>query len=424
MELLTLDTNYQPLNLVENFESLIWTERYTQAGDFELKSSNINEIVGLMPLESCVTLRNSTVPMVVESYKLENPKNERPTITVSGRSFETVLERRGSVNALAPSTIRSAWLIEAARPSDAAYLAMRIVIGDAARYRNSVLMLPAVSPAVSANDAIPELLTPLPLDYVDVFNAVSYNSASVYGVGEVVKSAGYLWKAKVSGGLPTPSMSGSGAAAWTRMEAIQSYEIKPQNLYGTILELLQMNYRGIKAVRPAIGGNKITVEIYNGANLTGAGDNSDPNVRFVIDAKFDQMDSATYLLSQQASTNVAYSYGSNGAQTVLKTTAVEPSGLARRVLIVDNSGDDTVTSTDIRRTRALIELYKYNATALFDGEVAEQIATGYNKDYFLGDIIKLVGEYGLEQNVRVVEFIRSQDNTGEKAYPTFEAVNE
>ena len=126
--------------------------------------------------------------------------------------------------------------------------------------------------------------------------------------------------------------------------------------------------------------------------------------------------------------NVGYIYGPNGATLVLKNVVdanhPEPSGLDRRVLIVDETSDETLNSSSIRQSRGLIELYKFNPTALFDGEIASQIAAGYNRDYFLGDILLLVGEYGLSERARVTEFIRSSDSSGETAYPTLEAIGE
>lgn len=362
MELLSLNDEFQPEYLVENYESLVWSERYARSGDFELISQNIAEAVSAMPLDSYVSLRDSTVPMIVESYKIRKPPRDQASITIKGRSFETVLERRASVNTPLPAiTGRVPWMISADKESDAAYKAMRVVLGDIDR---GVAGLGAISPAVSALDAIPEIDLTLPNDYSTL--------------------------------------------------TTNNYEIKPSDLYTLVMEMIDANHRGIKSVRPAVGGTKVGVEIYNGADLTET---------FVLDARFDQMDDATYLLSDQGSANVAYVFGPDGAQAVLKTAAPEPSGLARRVLVLDLTSDTTVDSA-VRQSRGLIELYKYNATALFDGQVAIQVAEGYNKEYFLGDILKLTGEYGLSQNVRVAEFIRTSDASGEKAYPAFEAVSE
>lgn len=363
MELMTM-SNLQPDRFVENYRSLIWAERYAKAGDFELVSDNVFETINLLPLETMVCLRESTVPMVVEMHKITKPLRGAPTLSVIGRSFETVLDRRAATNTLPPDIGRIPWTIQAEKEADAAYQAMRIVLGDIERSQEGNVVLSEVSPAVSPLDAIPEIDLILPADY----NAGTTNS----------------------------------------------YEIKAQDLYVTVMELISTNHRGLKAVRPTPTGTKIGIEIYNGADLT----------EFVqIDARFDQFDNATYLLSKAGSKNLAYVYGPTGSEQILKTQAPEPSGLERRVLIVDQSSDTTASLPDVRRTRALVELYKQNHTALFDGEIAQKIAARYNVDYHLGDIIKLVGEYGLSQNVRVAEFIRSSDSSGVKAFPTFEAID-
>lgn len=363
MEILTLDGSLQPIGIVENYQSAIWTERYDKNGDFQITSNNPADLISRLPLESFVSLRESTVPMVVEAHKIEKQSGSAPLLTAVGRSFETVLERRASVNALPSASQRPAWTINAAKESDAAYLAMRTVLGDIARAQNGVNILPGLSPAVSLNDAIPQITLTLPADFSTATNKL--------------------------------------------------FEIKAADLYSTVMELINANHHGLKAVRPGPGSTQAGIEIYNGADLTNT---------VVFNARFDQFDKSTYLLSYQGSANVGYVYGPTGSDAVLKNSGAEPSGLSRRVLIVDATGDSNVSSSAIRVSRGLVDLYQNNATALFDGEVAEQVAAGYNTSYFLGDILRLDGEYGLSEFARVTEYIRSSDATGQKAYPAFEAV--
>lgn len=392
MELMTLNSSFQPDKLIENYEALIWTERYAKNGDFELTSTNIKETIKALPLESYVSLRETTVPMVVEQHKIKKSLQGAPIITITGRSFETVLERRASVNEeLGPA--RVPWTINAAKESDAAYDVMKRVLG-----------LDPFGDPVSPLDAIPEINLIEPIDYragiPDWHGAVTYNQY------DIVRYTGLFYVAtSLADNLnKTPSTN---PTYWYAI----NYEIKPAYLYTTVMELVNTNHHGLKSIRPYAGGNQVGIEIYNGADLTGS---------MVFDARFDQIDDATYLLSKQGSTNVGYVYGAGGSDLVLKTSGPEPSGLARRVLLVE---DESANTSDLRHSRGLIELYKYNATALFDGQVAIQVAQGYNTEYFLGDILKLTGEYGLSQNVRVAEFIRTSDATGEKAYPAFEAVD-
>lgn len=367
MELFTLDpSTYQPKKLVENYKSLIWTERYSQNGDFEVQGNNIQELMTLLPKETPCAIRESDVPMMIEDHEFDEDRDGIPFIKITGRTFETVLERRGSVNTPLPlTTTKGVWTVAADKESDAAYKVLRLVIGDIQRLPS----LPAIAPAATPLDALPMLNPVLPADY---------------------------------------------ATGTTN-----TYEVKFQNLYRTVMEFISINYHGLKAVRPLTPtDNQIDIEIYNGANRT---------TTVVFDAVFDAFDKQKYLLSSRGSANVGYVFGAGvtgGGEIVAKTAGPVPAGLDRRVLVLDGTSDAAFASPEGRKTRGLVELYKYNATALFSGEVAEQVADDYNTKYFLGDIIRLNGKYGLGANVRVAEFIRSFDATGEKAYPAFEEVVE
>lgn len=379
MELVTLDstegssTLFQPMKLIENYESLIWTERYWSCGDFELTSTDISGAMKQLPLESYVSLRESTVPMIIESYKISEPKGKAKSITIKGRSLESVLERRASVFTLTPQATdptqstppRRLQRLWGDKQSDVAYKAMRMVLGDIARSN-----LPAANP-VNPADRIPELNLPLPTDY--------------------------------STGTST------------------EYEVKAGNLYTVVLELLEANRHGIRAIRPPAAAAKTTVdlEIYNGADLRESA---------VFDARFDEFDDATYLLSYQGSTNVAYIYGPNGASSRNKNTGPEPSGLNRRVLLVDEMGNAALNSDAVRQNRGLVELYKNNAIAVFEGEITEATSL-FNKPiaeggYGLGDIVSFNANHGLTRPMRVAEFIRTSDTSGEKAYPAFQVIDE
>lgn len=429
MEFWTLDETFQPFEVVGNYQSLIWTERYEKAGDFQAVSSDIKYLIDILPLETYVTLRETTVPMKVEVHKIEKKKNQAPVLTITGRSVEACwLELRASVLTPAqfppsgtgfPTTgsSRPEAKIKAWREADAAWELMRQVLGDVDRYKNGTLVGNAKNPAVDVKDAIPELDMVVPADY----RQVPWSSTYTYpGAGYVVYEGGvYYTSTALSNNVgKEPSAN---PTYWTvTAEAlalsatpIPDVVIPAGNLYATVMSLLAPNRRGLKAIRPGPNSAKISIEIYNGANLTST-------VSF--DARLGAMDEATYLLSHLGETNVAYVYGPNGSDKVLKTSAPEPSGLARRVLLVDSNSDTTINTSAARQSLGLVELYKNNATALFGGSVADIFSSGYNETYFLGDILTLVGEYGLSQSVRVAEFIRSDEITGERAYPTFEAV--
>lgn len=441
MELHKLSSTFQPDDVIDDtrYESLIWTERYATAGDFELVSSDISRCMRMLPLESYVSLKESTVPMVVESHKIVKAKNSVPKIEVRGRSFETVLERRGSVNTLPDGSARQAWTLDLAKSSDAAWVAIRTVIGDPVSHTvgaggvgSGSVVVGSVDPAITSFDYIPEISLVLPTDYASP-NVSEYVVGPAYALGAQVKMTTgtapnqivKIYRSRTANNAAIPY---EGSPVWEYLGTVTKFEIKAGNLYSTAIELIQANHHGLKAVRPPNGSAKTTVdiEIYNGADITAT---------TVFDAKFDQFDDATYLLSAQGSTNIAYVYGGGtgapaGGTSVRKNEVGDsPSGLNRRVLVVDEQSDTTLNSPAIRKSRGLVELYKNNAIAIFDGELAKQFADKYNQEvnsggYSLGDIIQFNGDYGLSRKVRVVEFIRTHDATGESAYPAFEVIEE
>ena len=63
-------------------------------------------------------------------------------------------------------------------------------------------------------------------------------------------------------------------------------------------------------------------------------------------------------------------------------------------------------------------------TETFSGEVDYTTMYSYKKDYYIGDIVQLINEFGISRAVRITEYIRSEDNSGNKSYPVFEVVEE
>ena len=56
----------------------------------------------------------------------------------------------------------------------------------------------------------------------------------------------------------------------------------------------------------------------------------------------------------------------------------------------------------------------------FAGTVEPDINYKYKKDYNLGDIVKIINEYGLSAKARITEVIESWDESGYTCIPTFD----
>jgi hypothetical protein len=357
MELAVLNENFKRMRPVENWSSLTWAERYSSAGEFELVSHNIEEMLTLLPKRTdgepdvLVAIEDSDVPMIVEDHKIETPKNSPPKITISGRAFESVLDRRQAIRAVTSGVKRAEWIIDAAPTSAvAAYEVIKAIVVDG---------------QATPLDIIPEI---------------------------------HLLNAVVDAGVG------------------QKYPVEPKELYAWVLETLTLGKFGLRSALSPVLVNQILVEIYKGV---------DRRTTVVFDVALEQFDDAAYLFSKKGSKNTIITATTNGMEFSNRGSAA--SGLARRVGYQDISSEVTVPAgadlTNLTVNKGKVALADLLPTALFSGGVAADLGAGYNDIFRLGDIVTLQGEFGLSEDARIAEFIRTDDQTGQKAYPTFEAVN-
>jgi hypothetical protein len=166
-------------------------------------------------------------------------------------------------------------------------------------------------------------------------------------------------------------------------------------------------------MRPNFSGSAVGIEIYTGTDRSDA---------IIFDATRDLLDDGKYLFSKVGSATDAYLLGPTSAVKMAKGDGA--SGLERRVILVDGSTSG-VESTDALTNEGARALSTAHETALFDGSINQDLSPyTYNVDYFLGDIVLTQGDYGLETKSRITEYIRSEDATGSKSYPTLTAIQQ
>lgn len=94
MELIVLDTSLKMLSVLDTFESLIWTERFSAYGDFEVYTSINDSVLEILKDDYYLWLKESDQTMIVEDRKIESDAENGNHFTVTGRSLESILERR------------------------------------------------------------------------------------------------------------------------------------------------------------------------------------------------------------------------------------------------------------------------------------------------------------------------------------------
>lgn len=79
------------------------------------------------------------------------------------------------------------------------------------------------------------------------------------------------------------------------------------------------------------------------------------------------------------------------------------------------------TYTNMLISRGKKEMMKVNEEAeVYEGEADNTREYVYNRDYLIGDIVEIINEYGIESLVEVTEMVLSHSDGGETLVPTFE----
>lgn len=94
MEIRVMDTNFVDVKLIDEYESMIWTDRYNTSGDFELYMPMDISILDYIKEDYYLWCSQSEHLMIIEDIKIKSDVEEGNKIIVTGRSLEQMLDRR------------------------------------------------------------------------------------------------------------------------------------------------------------------------------------------------------------------------------------------------------------------------------------------------------------------------------------------
>lgn len=356
MDIWVLDKEFNVLDpIIDQYDSLIWTDRYNSYGDFELCTFPDRTIFDLLQKGRYLWIGSSEHTMIVEDIETITDSEEGNTIKFTGRSLESILYRR--------------------------------IIWSHAVFSGTV------------KDIIKQLLDE---------NVISPSDANR-------KIPNFVFQDTALKTMPS-----------TKIE-VQFYG---SYLYESIESLCKEYNLGFKVILS--DDNQFVFSLYEGTDRSY---DQFENVNVVFSPQFDNLVDTNFVSSDKDYKNVALVAGEGEGDDRKTTTVTEGSkvysGLDRREMFVDardisSTVEDTTLSADEytkllvqRGNEKLSEAIVYNC---FEGEIDSEQTFRYGVDFFSGDIIQLVDEYGNESKSRVTEVIISQDETGTKVYPTIESI--
>lgn len=387
MDLYTLNENFLARDVIDEYVSAIWTERYTDAGDVRLiYPASIRQIDRLKP-GTYLGLRGSQEVMEIKSQSIEDG-----LVTAVGKSLLTFLDER------------YVWFfILAADDKIADYSDATRVPGA---FISEVVRRFAIAP------------TPFPSGYQTTL--------------------GMQWDLETIPNLSLGEIDASGTA-----KLLQA-PIGP--LLTAIQPVAEQNNVGIRlyvASADPVTGYSLKFDTYQGQDRT-SGQTENPLLR--LSPNMETLSGIKEVNSLDGYKNVVYVMYQGNLSVHYEDPDHIPEGMNRRVLVVNAEGAPipnskyTVTSptgsgqtyvrtyvgpADVaafREQTARNALANHNLIHAIDGQTSPENDFTFGVDYQLGDLIELQSFTGKISKARITEYIRSEDQQGEREYPTISVV--
>lgn len=374
MEFMVLDKNYDGIAMIDTFTSAIWTVRYDEAGDFEIYTPVRLDYIQVMQIGNYLWNRDSDRLMVIETVEIETDAEEGPQLIVTGRSLESILDRRIVTSSRNFSGNLQSVLF--------AIIQNEVISSDETR------QIPGFSLKASSDSRITSV----------TISELSIRGENVYDVVCSLCQANKIgWRIlpKGAGGFEFELYAG--------VDRSYAQSVNPYVTFSPSFEnLLNSNYiKSFKSYKNsiyAVGTYQKEVILQNKYK--------DDNGEWVVEEQttYEETEVVTWQYSETAT----------------------PSGLTRREMFVDNGGvndgeqgGEYATWNAVNKEKAIAELGEHQTTTAFEGELEATRQYIYGEDFNIGDIVQVENEFGITGTVYISEIVFSQDANGVTITPTF-----
>lgn len=359
----TLPTKFEQAEIVNGIKTKMWIERYREEGAFTFTGPVSSGLREMLPIGTFISHIDTAEVMVVENHEINDNQGKESDIVVTGRGYETILDHRvaGNNKDYAAASAANQMMIHGGYSATPDY-----TWNQAVHMVNDHIYAPFLA-AYDVGNSIPNLA---------IYSAVS---------------------------------SIAGAVSEQRI-----VDMAP--LHKALKKLLEIDDLGIKVVRPSVGIIDLALLVHTGTDRSAT-------VTFEYDVG--EVIQADYFWSGLPF-NAAVVYGKYLELFVVGSST----DYNRRVMMVDasdldNSYSTVPPATDIppikaaMQQRGLSAIAMQKSVAITKAEISKQATKQvYRKDYNLGDLVTVNGDYNETSIMRVSEYVEIEDDTGKSSYPT------
>lgn len=434
MEIYTLNSLLQRVDVIDVFESMIWTERFSSWGDFELYLISTPEMRRLLPAGTRLAMSHSYRVMTVELVEDSTDADGRDILKVSGRSLEAILDDRVARNTFASLEAVPKWELTGT-PGNIVRKIFNDICRDNSNFPDDeipFLVTGSLFPAGSI--AEPSEVITIELELGTVYEAIK-EICDVYDLGfRLVRN---FDKSQLYFDIYT----GSDRTTFQSTLAPVVFAPNLDNLTNTTAVTSIGDYKNVAYVFHPFGtqivtadGTSVEVEGFERRVLmVNASDIDIPERPYTIteaqqkaiknanalSTSLDKQRSALNKLSQKQrltsedNTILTQIAGSSSLSATDKTNL----NAARNVSWSYNATETAAVNAKMV-LRGKEELAKHRQVSAFDGEIPSNSPYPYEIAYRLGDLVEMRNIDGVTNQMRVTEQIFVSDAQGERAYPT------
>lgn len=379
MEFYTLNSLFQKDGVVDKFRSAIWTERFTVLGDTELIVDPTAENIAKLEEGKFLSLVGTDEVAVIDTALVEDG-----VLKVTGNMLPVIFNDR------------FLWLND--------IFIDLFGSGPSTDYPDNAMT------QLASIFADPSLLDPS-----DVLNTNIVGDMVDYGLTEYIKQR-----------IPNLGVDyyfGGGDLVEILYER--------DSVLNTLLKWAEQFQIGftvyLKNVDPVLNTYQIQFKAYRGRDLTRDQTTYPP---VIFSSAMDTLTGVSRFRSIAGYKTVVYTWASDNSmnQYTYKPGTEAFVGFDRRehMMVVSDATLEGLGS--IENVTAFLQkagrdfLANNNYVKMLDGEIVPQSQFQFGVHYGLGDIVELDDESEITQKARITEYIRSQDETGERAYPTVSVI--
>jgi len=342
---------------VSNYDSIMWIERYKEAGEFTLTAKLSSGIIGLLPLGSILSHAKTYEACIVENIEISESASADPMVKITGRSLLSYLEHRivglGWAEVETPTVPYTQYELSANGVSYQIQTLINQHISELDSYlvcQNGATGSSSGTVRIIKRQSVYKAVLDL-LGLEDLgIRVVRRNSDGAFESTSLTKSLFYIHSGN--------DLTNSVIFSWDYGElesASYLFSIK--------------NYKNVALVQ----GKYVEAVVYDSPI------SEEPYDKRVMLVNASDIDEAlTTVPTGTELADIIAAMGTRGREALAN----------QRILDISN--------VDLSKTTS----YKYRT------------------DYDIGDIVSISGNYGIIEPRRVIEFVEIEDENGETGYPT------